>query len=241
MSQDRSLSTATAALALTSQQDSLLTLWRTLPDELKTQILNNLIPTGETIPPDAKFFNRVLLPLLTSAENHGITQELVTKHFWTENTFKVTRICGDNIYGSNLRSISRVKWPPVAARPLIRHLRVELLDIGSQTIPFLAKLAIICQTFTGLKKLTLVTNGRAINELDALKYNTRRQCVMASALTTAHGVIRFPVPVLEVSYTHYMCRSNYDDCDVADPLLYFLLPKLSVQGVRGCAKVADAW
>jgi hypothetical protein len=66
-----------------TQPRSFLTLWHTLPDELKIEVLGNLVPTSEYL--SATNFlrnsmsptNRVLLPLVNSAETHGITKELI--------------------------------------------------------------------------------------------------------------------------------------------------------------------
>jgi hypothetical protein len=177
-----------------TQPRSFLTLSRTLPDELKIEVLGNLVPTGEylsahdflrnSMPPT----NRVLLPLATSAETHGITKELIAKRLYTENTFE--------IMVDPTKRPARVLYPTLAIRPHIQHLRVEIPSIGARTVPFLLRLAHICQTFTGLQTLTLRING----------ISAHRHAIERS--DTGHGMIYFPTPVLRVEYMH-----NVEECD----------------------------
>jgi hypothetical protein len=95
-----------------------------------------------------------------------------------------------------------VEYPPVAARPLIRHFPVELLDLGSQTIPFLAKLATMCHTFPSLQRLTLIIHGRGPTSWDDFPINRRRIQVCVAAGT--NSVIHFPTPLLDIEYRHYL-------------------------------------
>ena len=75
----------------------------------------------------------------------------MAKQLYADNTSNV-------IFDPDLPN-ARVLYPSPSMRPLVQHLRVEIPSIGIRTVSFLRKLVGVCQTFTGLKKLTLISNG----------------------------------------------------------------------------------
>jgi hypothetical protein len=86
------------------------------------------------------------------------------------------------------------------------------------------KLANICQTFTGLQKLTLVVNGTPTDPPN------NRSVVVDSIMR--HGMIYFPTPVLEVVYTHYAERRPVF-LFYTDPVEHSFLWNLTIAGGQG--------
>ena len=129
-------SSATKAVAPTptitmSEPRSLGALWCTIPDELKLQVMEDVMPKGEII--SASSYDRLLYPLLTSSTTYDIAKEVISK-----------RVCANNVFNVVLdpwESIDRVLYPAAAMRPLIQNLRVEIPFIKARTIPFLEKIA----------------------------------------------------------------------------------------------------
>jgi hypothetical protein len=56
--------------------------------------------------------------------------------------------------------------------------------------------------FTGLQKLTVAINGIELTHLSTFRTRTNRHFLMEDI--TAHGMIFFPTPLLEVEYTHHV-------------------------------------
>jgi hypothetical protein len=199
MSQDSSTSNAVppTPTAIMSKPRSLNTFWCALPNELKLQVMEDVIPKGETISANDfqstsdSSYNHLLHPLLTSTETHGITKEVMSKQLYADNISNV-------VFDPNLH-VARVLYPSLVMRPLIQHLCIQIPSIDGLTIPFLVMLASVWKSFTNLKKLTLNINNTGTTAFDdpsdptpSQRWGVVGEAIEALRNTHPQGLSHFP-------------------------------------------------
>jgi len=201
--------------------------WRSLPDELKLQILEHALPAKYTyceyhfrrwdhsgFYEDANF-NRLYL-LLSIPE----LKEMVLEAFYSQNTILIEQ---GNIYGPTT-------WPPNEVRSHVRRLRIDIRTSKLPMLDLLNKIANGLGGFGNLHHLKLRLNGGMVEY---------QHGAIIDAIENMDP-ITFPARVLEVRYLHDICSKwidGYGDGTECDPTEMLWLSKFTIHGGQEKVKV----
>jgi hypothetical protein len=164
--------------------------WRTLPDELKLEILRYALPCGKTFKSlqfnKAKMeerkdkslnhtlarwvymFQSEVVPLFTCSE----TRDLVPDAFCSQNTMELDQFAWMPLL-----------YPPPSIRPLIRSIKMNVMFYNKNGIARLEKLATISHNLPNLRSVDVEVKGNdskveALASFQEMKFNTKQLRVL---------------------------------------------------------------